>query len=159
MFEDFDSYATGSIVPDCWERIVPATSAGSQTISSTSPASGTRNIYHYTGSTSNSVIVALPEFSNINAGTHWLRFKARVGSGTGALSVGFVTDVADYDSFTLIEDVNITNNSYASNSEYTVVVPNTVPAGARLAIKSAANGASHYWDDVYWEQAPSCLPP
>ncbi|HLV13536.1 MAG TPA: GEVED domain-containing protein, partial [Xanthomarina sp.] len=159
MFEDFDSYATGSIVPDCWERIVPATSAGSQTISSTSPASGTRNIYQYTSSTSNSVIVALPEFSNVNAGTHWLKLKARVASGSGALSVGYVTDVSDYNSFTLIEDVTITNTSYASNSEYTVVIPNTVPAGARLGIKSAANGTSHYWDDVTWEQAPSCLEP
>src|SRR5690554_6596720 len=159
MFEDFDSYATGSIVPDCWERIVPATSAGSQTISSTSPDSGTRNIYQYTSSTSNSVIVALPEFSNVNAGTHWLKLKARVASGSGALSVGYVTDVSDYNSFTLIEDVTITNTSYASNSEYTVVIPNTVPAGARLGIKSAANGTSHYWDDVTWEQAPSCLEP
>src|SRR5690554_4928844 len=159
MFEDFDSYATGSIVPDCWERIVPATSAGSQSISSTSPASGNRNIYQYTSSTSNSVIVALPEFSNVNAGTHWLKLKARVTSGSGALSVGYVTDVTDYDSFTLIEDVAITNTSYASNSEYTVVIPNTVPAGARLGIKSAANGTSHYWDDVTWEQVPSCFEP
>src|SRR5690554_887427 len=159
MFEDFDSYATGSIVPDCWERIVPATSAGSQSISSTSPASGNRNIYQYTSSTSNSVIVALPEFSNVNAGTHWLKLKARVTSGSGALSVGYVTDVTDYDSFTLIEDVAITNTSYASNSEYTVVIPNTVPAGARLGIKSAANGTSHYWDDVSWEQVPSCFEP
>src|SRR5690554_1813577 len=159
MFEDFDSYDTGSIVPDCWERIVPATSVGSQTISSTSPASGTRNIYQYTSSSQNSVIVALPEFSNVNAGTHWLKLKARVSTGSGALSVGYVTDVSDYNSFTLIEDVTITNTSYASNSEYTVVIPNTVPAGARLGIKSAANGTSHYWDDVTWEQAPSCLEP
>ncbi len=159
MFENFDSYATGSIVPDCWERIVPATSAGSQTISSTSPASGNRNIYQNTSATSNSVIVALPEFSNVNAGTHWLKLKARVASGSGALSVGYVTDVTDYDSFTLIEDVAITNTSYASNSEYTVVIPNTVPAGARLGIKSAANGTSHYWDDVSWEQVPSCFEP
>ncbi|SDX36165.1 GEVED domain-containing protein [Aequorivita viscosa] len=159
MFENFDSYATGNIVPDCWERMVPATSAGSQSISSTSPASGNRNIYQYTSSTSNSVIVALPLFSNVNAGTHWLKLKARVGSGTGTLSVGYVTDVSDYNSFTLIEDVTITNTSYASNSEYTVVIPNTVPAGARLGIKSAANGTSHYWDDVSWEQVPSCFEP
>jgi hypothetical protein len=159
IFEDFDSYGTGSIVPDCWERMVPDSSPGSQTITSTSPASGTRNIYHYTSSTSNSVIVALPEFSNIDAGTHWLKLRARVGSGTGTLSVGYVTDVSDYNSFTLIEDVSITNTSYATDSEYTVVVPNTVPAGARLGIKSAANGTSHYWDDVTWEEVPSCYAP
>jgi len=159
MFEDFDSYATGSIVPDCWERIVPSTSAGSQTITSTSPASGTRNIYQYTGTTSNSIIVTLPVFSNINAETHWLKLKARVGSGSGTLSIGYVTNVNDYNSFTLIEDVAITNTSYATDSEYTVVIPNTVPAGARIGIKSAANGTSHYWDDVTWEEVPACLPP
>ncbi len=159
MVENFDSYDTGSIVPDCWERIVPAASAGSQTISSTSPASGTRNIYQYASATSNSIIVALPEFSNIDAGTHRLKLSARVGSGSGALLVGYVTDVTDYDSFTLIQEVSITNTSYATNSEYSVVVPNTVPAGARLGIKSAANGTSHYWDDVYWEVVPSCMAP
>ncbi len=159
MFENFDSYGTGSIVPDCWERLVPATSAGSQTISSTSPASGTRNIYQYTGTTSNSVIVVLPEFSNIDAGTHWLKLKARVGSGTGVLSVGYVTDPTDYASFTLIQNLDITNTSYATDSDYTVLVPNTVPAGARLGIKSAANGTSHYWDDVSWELVPSCIAP
>src|SRR5690554_4571194 len=160
MFEDFDSYATGSIVPDCWERIVPATSAGSQTISSTTPASGTRNIYQYASSTQNSVIVALPLFSNVNAGTHWLRLKARVGSGApGTLSIGYVTDVSDHSSFVLIEDVSITNTSYTSDgSEYTVGIPTSVPANARLAIKNANDGKSYYWDDVYWEVAPSCLP-
>jgi len=160
MFEDFDSYATGSIVPDCWERVAPTTSVGSQTISSTSPASGTRNIYQYASSTSNPVIVALPEFSNINAGTHWLKLKARVGSGApGTLSVGYMMDVSDYNDFTLIEDLSITNTSYATDSEYSVVIPATVPSGARLAIKNAADAKSYYWDDVYWEMVPSCLPP
>ncbi len=41
MFENFDSYTTGNIVPDCWERII--TTNGTQTISTTTPASGTRN--------------------------------------------------------------------------------------------------------------------
>src|SRR5690554_1804087 len=160
MFEDFDSYDTGSIVPDCWERIVPATSAGSQTITSTSPASGSRNIYQYASSSQNPVIVALPDFSNVNAGTHWLKLKARVSSGApGTLSIGYVTDVSDHSSFVLIEDVSITNTSYTSDgSEYTVGIPTSVPANARLAIKNANDGKSYYWDDVYWEVAPSCLP-
>src|SRR5690606_31359898 len=33
------------------------------------------------------------------------------------------------------------------------------PAGARLAIKNPADGKSYYWDDVYWEEAPSCIAP
>src|SRR5690554_5491875 len=160
MFENFDSYTTGSIVPDCWERMVPASSAGSQTISSTTPASGTRNMYQYTSSTSNPVVVVLPEFSNINAGTHWLRLQARVSSGApGTLTVGYVTDATDYDSFVSIQDVSITNTAYGTNSEYTVVVPTSVPANARLAIHGAKDGKSYYWDDVFWELTPTCLPP
>src|SRR5699024_1004459 len=161
MFEDFDSYNTGSIVPDCWERMVPATSVGSQSISSTSPASGDRNIYQHTGSTSNPVIVVLPEFDNVNAETHWLRFKARVSSGApGTLSVGYVTDISDYDNFSLIEDLSITNTSYtADDAEYIVQIPSSLPTNARLAIKNAADAKSYYWDDVSWEEIPSCLWP
>src|SRR5690554_4844017 len=158
--EDFDSYATGNIVPECWTRLVTATSVGSQSISSTTPASGTRNIYQYATTSQNPVIVVLPSFSNVNDGTHWLKFKARVSSGApGALHVGYVTDATDYDSFVLIETLAITNTSYTTDAEYTVIVPTSVPAGAKLAIKNAADAKSYYWDDVIWEEAPACLAP
>src|SRR5699024_5455289 len=99
-----------------------------------------------------------PKFSNIDAGTHWLRLQARVSSGApGSLSVGYVTDASDYSSFTSIEDLSITNTSYGDDSEYTIVVPTSVPDNARLAIKNDNDGKSYYWDDVYWEEAPSCL--
>jgi hypothetical protein len=160
MFEDFDSYATGSIVPNCWARIVPAASAGSQTISSTGPASGTRNMYQYASSTATPVIVVLPEFSNINAGTHWLRFKARVSSAGGALEIGYVTDPADAATFTVISTLLMDNTTYTSaDAEKTVIVPSTVPANARLAIRNSSDAKSYYWDDVYWEAVPTCLPP
>ncbi len=159
--ENFDSYATGDLVPQCWFRLVPPTSAGNQTITTTTPASGTRNIYQNAATTANPVIVVLPSTSNVNAGTHWLRFKARVSSGApGILHVGYVTDVNDYNSFNLIQSLTINNTSYtAADSEYTVAVPNTVPSGARIAIKNDADGKSYYWDDVFWEQAPACIDP
>lgn len=159
--ENFDSYATGDLVPQCWFRLVPPTSAGNQTITTTTPASGTRNIYQNAATTANPVIVVLPSTSNVNAGTHWLRFKARVSSGApGILHVGYVTDVNDYNSFNLIQSLTINNTSYtAADSEYTVAVPNTVPSGARIAIKNDADGKSYYWDDVFWEQAPACIEP
>ncbi|WP_332453439.1 fibronectin type III domain-containing protein [Chryseobacterium aquaticum] len=160
MFENFDSYATGNIVPDCWARIVGASNTA-QSISSTTPASGARNILQTTSTAANATIVVLPEFSNVNAGTHWLRFKARVASATGSLDVGYVTNIADASTFVNIQTVNILNTSYtAQDSEYTVIVPNTVPSNARLAIRN--NGAStvgHFYDDVYWEAKPSCISP
>lgn len=149
MFENFDSYATGSIVPDCWVRLA---GTGSQTITSTSPASGTRNIYQNTPSSSTPTYAVLPTFSNVNAGTNQLRFKARVSSGApGTMMVGYVTNTADASTFVTLQTLTITNTSYASNAEYIVPVPNTVPAGARLAIRSNNDGKSYYWDDIYWE--------
>ncbi|WP_144281444.1 fibronectin type III domain-containing protein [Chryseobacterium echinoideorum] len=157
MFENFDSYATGSIVPVCWDRII--TTNGSQTISSATPASGTRNIYQYSTTSQNPTAVVLPEFSNVSAGTHWLRFKARISSATGTLNVGYVTDPTNASTFTLIQALTIANTAYDSTSEYTVIIPSTVPANARLAIMNTPDGKSYYWDDVYWEAVPSCLPP
>lgn len=155
MAENFDSYTTGSIVPDCWVRNA---GTGSMTISATSPASGTRNIYQYVVSTGTASTVVLPQFSNINAGTHWLRLKAKVSPATGALKVGYVTNPTDPSTFVLLQTLNLTNTTY-TNSEYTVIVPNTVPATARLAVQNTADGKSYYWDDVYWEQIPSCFVP
>lgn len=155
MFENFDSYGTGNIVPDCWVRNA---GTGSTTITTTSPASGTRNIYQYAATGATPSTIVLPEFSNIAAGTNWLRLKARVSSATGTLKVGYVTNPTDASTFTLIQNLSLSNTSY-TNSEYTVVVPSTVPANARLAIQNAVDGRSYYWDDVYWEAIPTCIKP
>ncbi len=160
MFENFDSYATGNIVPDCWARIVGGSNTA-QTISSATPASGTRNLYQVTSSAANATVVVLPEFSNINAGTHWLRFKARTTVAPGSLDVGYVTNIADASTFVNIQTLNILNTSYtAQDAEYSVIVPSSVPANARLAIRnSGTSTAGHYYDDVYWEAKPSCIAP
>ncbi|SHL92667.1 Por secretion system C-terminal sorting domain-containing protein [Chryseobacterium polytrichastri] len=152
MFENFDSYGTGNIVPDCWVRLA---GTGSQTIASATPASGTRNLYQYTSAASTPTTVILPVFSNISAGTHKLRLKARVTTTAGGtLNVGYVTNIADTNSFVLLQALSITNTTYTdANSEYTVIVPSSVPANARLAIKSSNDAKTYYWDDVYWEAA------
>ena len=160
MFENFDSYATGSIVPTCWVRLEPATTPiGSQTISSSTPYSGNRNIYMYASATQTPMMVILPEFSNINAGTHRLRFRARTGSPTAVLNIGYVTDITDQMSYVHLETRDITNTAYDNTSEYTVIIPSTVPANARIALQNSADAKSYYIDDVYWEQIPTCFPP
>ena len=159
MFENFDSYSTGNKVPDCWERIMGSSNTA-QTISSTSPASGTRNLYQIASSTANSSIVVLPVFSNVNAGTNWLRFKARVASGNGSLDLGYVTDVADANSFQSLKTITFSNTAYDASSEQFLNVPTTVPANARLAIRNAGvSTVGHFWDDVYWEPIPTCYKP
>ncbi|NMR35958.1 T9SS type A sorting domain-containing protein [Chryseobacterium aquaticum] len=157
MSENFDSYNTGTTLPDCWVRNFVN---GTMTISSTTPASGTRNVYQTNTSTQTPSTVVLPEFSNINAGTHWLKLKARVTTATGTLNVGYVTNPTDASTFVLIQALSITNTNYTStNPEYTVIVPSSVPANARLAVRNTADGKGYYWDDVVWEAVPSCFPP
>lgn len=159
MFENFDTTAIGSVVPNCWDRIVSG--AGTQTVSTTSPNSSPNNLYLFSSIAANQTIVVLPVFSNINAGTHWLRLKARVSTGPRTIEFGYVTNVTDANSFVLLETKNMANTTYtAIDSEYTIVVPNTVPANARLAIKnSGSTSTALYLDDVYWEVAPTCFPP
>lgn len=155
MSENFDSYATGNNLPDCWSRLMG--SNGSLSISATSPASGTRNIYQYSGTTQSTSIAVFPEISNLTAGTHWLRLKARVSSTPGTLNIGYVTDPADAATFTLIQTLSLTNSNYGP--DYFVSIPTTLPANARLAIKNNADAKSYYWDDVRWEAVPTCTPP
>ncbi|KQT16948.1 hypothetical protein ASG31_11315 [Chryseobacterium sp. Leaf404] len=157
LSENFDSYAASAIVPDCWVRNFVN---GTMSISSTTPASGTRNIYQTTSTVQIPSTVVLPEFSNVNAGTHWLKLKARVSAATGTLNVGYVTNPTDASTFVLLKALSISNTNYTStNPEYTVIVPSTVPANARLAVRNTADGKGYYWDDVVWEPLPACFPP
>lgn len=157
LSENFDSYAASTTLPDCWVRNFVN---GTMSISSSTPASGTRNIYQTNTSAQTPSTVVLPEFSNINAGTHWLRLKARVSAATGTLNVGYVTNPTDPSTFVLLQALSIANTNYTStNPEYTVIVPSSVPANARLAVRNTADGKGYYWDDVIWEPVPSCLPP
>lgn len=156
LSENFDSYATGSIVPSCWARIVTGSSA-SQTITSTTPASGTRNIYQYNSTAGQVSIVVLPELSTINSG-YQLRFKVRATSAA-LLDIGYLTNPTDASTFVNIQTLNISNTSYGADSK--IVFPTTVPASARVAVRMPVqtSAPSVYWDDVVWEIAPSCVEP
>lgn len=156
LSENFDSYAAAAVLPDCWGRLV---TTGTLSINNTTPASGTRNVYQTSSTAQVPTTAVLPEFSNVNAGTHWLRLKARVNTATGTLNVGYVTNPTDASTFVLIQALSIANTNYVTNSEYGVIVPSTVPANARLAIRNTADGKGYYWDDVNWEVIPACLPP
>lgn len=157
MFQDFELAPTGPNNADCWDRIVLGT--GYQQISSGSGVNGSKAMYQSANSAANTTIAVLPKFSNVNAGTHWLRFKAKVSSTAGILDIGYVTNDTDASSFVNIQSINISNIVY-DGFEYSVVVPNTVPANARLAIRHGGVPAVNiYWDNVYWEPKPTCSAP
>jgi len=161
MMENVDSYATGAIVPDCFVRLVSG--SGTASISSTTPvASGNRHLYQVSSSTANSTVIVLPEFSNVNAGTNWLKFKSRSSNTTGAaIQVGYVTNIADASTFVSLYSFDVTNTTYTDLSSLrSFIIPNTVPATARLAVKNTGTKTGgFYWDDITWETAPACVEP
>lgn len=157
MFENFENVATGTNNADCWDRIILGT--GYQVISSGNGVNSSKAMYQSASNTNNAVIAVLPAFSNVNAGTNWIRLKARTSSGTGTLDVGYVTNDTDASTFVNIQSLTFSNTVY-DGYEYTVVIPSTVPANARLAIRNAGVTTTNiYWDEVYWEPKPTCLAP
>ncbi|KMQ67567.1 hypothetical protein ACM39_11895 [Chryseobacterium sp. FH2] len=153
--ENFDTYtAPESIVPTCWDRI--ALNGASQIISSTSPASGTGQIYQFGYGSGKTSIVIFPKLSNVNAGTHHFKFKAKANSGGGFLEFGYITDISDASTFVVLKQVIITNSTYDSTAEKTITVPTTIPADVRLGIRNnGATFAGYYWDDAVWEPIPN----
>jgi len=165
LFENFDSYETGNIVPNCWTRIVGNDSNNLAIVFGTvgnPAASGSKMLYQYAqlNSPASGTIAVLPEFSNVNAGTNWLKFKSK-STGAGSLDVGYVTDVANASTFVNIKTISIKNTVFtAPDATYSVAIPSTVPANARLAIRNYGTATgSHYIDDVSWETLPACVAP
>jgi len=159
LYENFDtlSCCAMGVVPTCWTSILLG--GASQIISSTQPASGTSQIYQNGYGAGKISIVILPQFSNVNAGTHRFRFKAKANGGPGTLEFGYITNIDDATTFVVIQSMSISNSSYTSTeAERTFTVPATVPADARLAIRNpGTTWAGMYWDDVYWEPIPATV--
>jgi hypothetical protein len=155
--ENFDTYATGSIVPNCWARLIVG--AGTQSILTTTPASPPNNMYQFSSSAANQSFVILPETVNLSGGTHRIRFKLRIGAaGTGRLEVGYLTSITDANTFTAFEILNPTNTAYGA--ETYVNIPAGTPANARIAIANrGATTVAHYWDDFIFEPIPACPNP
>ncbi len=151
--ENFDSYATGSIVPNCWDRLIVGTA--SQTITSTTPASGTRNIYQYSSTPANQSYVILPEMTNISSGTHRLKWKMRSSPANGVLVVGYITNIQDASTFVAINNYTIANTTYGAQT--ILNLPAGLPSNARIAVANlGATTSSIYWDDMIYEPIPAC---
>jgi hypothetical protein len=160
LSENFDTVTVGNFLPDCWVRFVNG--SGSQSISTSTPLNGVRHLYLYSSGAANSSLAVLPNFNNVTTGTHRLRLKTRVSSGTGTLQVGYVTNIssaaASTASFVSLQLLTISNTTYVDlNAEYIVNFAGSIPAGARVAIFNPGTSVvGHYIDDVVWEEMPNC---
>lgn len=156
LSENFDSVAIGTTFPDRWTRVVIGTP--SLSISSTTPASAPNNVL-INGSATNKSMIVLPEFSNINAGTHWLKLKVRSITAGGTLKFGYLNCDPRIENFTVLQTITVPNTTY-TNSEQAFQVPTSVPSTARLAILNDGTSTNNFYiDDVIWQEIPLCSVP
>ncbi|MBW7952267.1 MAG: fibronectin type III domain-containing protein, partial [Chitinophagaceae bacterium] len=94
--ENFDAVTTPNL-PSCWAKVG---SGGSLSTQASNPLSSPNCLYIYSSSSSSIAMVRMPEVSNADAGTHWLRFRARANATIGGvIQVGYLTDPADPNTF------------------------------------------------------------
>ena len=153
--ENFEYYAGVGQLPNCWGRIAAST-GDFQSITSEFYNSN-KELRQKAANPSESTVVFLPQLSNVNAGTHWLRLKTRSEAGNAKMDVGYVTDVNDLSTFVNVKSLTFSNLHYNSASEYMVKFPTNTPNNARIAIRNeGVLPCVFFYDDVFWEPIPSC---
>ena len=159
--------STTDNMPACWNYLV-------------TNATGSYNRPHiYKGSsyspTANDTCIIMPSNTTIGASyavmlpltdlnRKQIRFATAMGDAAGVFSLGYMTDIEDAATFTLIETVptNLHNDATNRYAEHTLELVN-IPDGARLAFKWEFNGSSTAkyacFDDVAIIEAPNCMKP
>lgn len=163
FIEVFEPYATGTTtpMPDCWGRL--GNGSTYITTGSVAPMSPTKRLYMSASGTTPTVACAvLPPVSNLQANSHWLKFKAYATTADKVISVGYLTDSSDLSSYVELQEISLPSTTAATAQEF-IISPNGVPAGVKnLAIRnsgSAAGTTVAYIDDVVWEPIPACPDP
>ncbi|MBQ6069578.1 MAG: choice-of-anchor J domain-containing protein, partial [Bacteroidales bacterium] len=165
-FEDLAT-STSSMTPEipCWNHINNGTSyPGYPTVNSTTPHSGTRNLYWYASTTSGTYgdyeLVVMPAIDTdiypIN--TLQLTFWARPSSTSYSpvFHVGVMTDPTDVNTFQQVATVNVQN--VTTWQEFTTGFATFTGYGNHIAVR--VNRPSSAWyaytDDFTIEEMPSC---
>ncbi|MGV3460359.1 MAG: choice-of-anchor J domain-containing protein [Flavobacterium sp.] len=154
--ENFNATTTFQL-PDCWSSLVQGEEVSEYAyvqISSTGGVGGSRgvNMYNSGSAPGSDILLVSPNLSNLSAGTHRLKFFARV-SGGGSVEVGTLNSPSEGGIFTTYETVEITGN-YA---EYAVNFTGYTGPDTYIAIKhTSANYTDVFIDDIKWELAPLC---
>ena len=149
--DNFDALST-SVAPLCYGKL-GAGSAETSTTQSHSPSNSLR----FFGADGNNVLV-LPEFSesiNLLQLSIWTRPESFTNASCGSFSIGYVTSADSASTF-----VPMATYLYSSFSamEEKVIAYDTVPTGARMALRHDATSTSWYWfvDDITVDYIPAC---
>lgn len=158
--ENFDTYATGSAnpLPDCWTRAGNALTY--ITTGGALPGTPPNRLYMTASGTTGTVSLALmPSVSNLQAGTHRLKFKAYASTTNRFIEVGYLTDSSDFTTFEILSTFNLPGTTAATAANFSYL-PTNIPAGiTRLAFRNVGivgGSTVAYIDDVIWEVAPNC---
>ena len=153
--QTFDTSATGvGILPNCWSRL--GTSANIyNTIGSVAPMSPANRLYMSISATTTAFAV-LPSVSNLQAGTHRLKFKAYASAASKKVRVGYFASPSDIATYVILQEIDLPSTA-ATAAEF-VVIPTAIPAGVQNLVLSLPEGSltNVYLDDFKWEAIPSC---
>lgn len=159
--QNFDTSPTGTTVPmpACWMRAGNGTT--NVTTGGIAPGTAPNRLYMFANGTLATPTVAIammPPVSNLQAGTHRLKFKAYSTVANQSLEVGYFTNAADLSSFVAVQNIVLPGTLAASALQFSVI-PNNIPAGINtLAFRNTGLPVSYavYIDDVVWEVKPAC---
>ena len=161
FLENFDSYTTTgvNVLPTCWRR-TGSSMLSYVTTGGVAPGSPANRFFmSANGATQTEAFAVLPPVSNLQAGTHRLKFKAYSTVVDTYFDVGYLVDFNDVSTFNLIESILLPGTAANTAQEFSVA-PTSIPAGiTSLVFRNGGVGAgvaSVYIDDVVWEVAPTC---
>ncbi len=160
--ENFNSITTPSL-PLCWSKITPAAYTYATVTTVTTPVSSAPNAVqlYSSGATAatDNVLLISPVLSNLSAGTHQLRFKARGASTNTSIIVGTMSNNADGATFTPFQTVTGLNTG--AYNEYVVNFSSYSGTDTYIAFRHPLTTTYSYVyiDDVVWESIPSCPSP
>lgn len=144
--QNFDAANT---FPDCWAKVG---TGGTVLIQTSANANTAPNALFLLSSTQASQgVVSLPPLSNVWAGTHQLKFKAR-GAFTngGVIELGYLGMAGNAATFVAIESFTV--NSVTAYEEFTTDLP-TTPLTGYLAFRHGYLVPNAVLiDDVVWEE-------
>ena len=150
---------TGSYqLPLCWTRM--GSSPSYPNVSTSNYHGGTHSLYFYvySGTSYRNEIAALPAI-DAELNTIRVSFYGKVSSSTADndINIGYVTDLGNVETFTLVETVTLTTNY----DKYTVSFRNVSDNNGYIAIQSKYTSSTKYTyiDDITVEAIPSCLEP
>ena len=164
-FEDYAIGTTTSKAPACWAFL--GVNEGSYPYAyvnnnSTWKKSGSKSLYIVSSGSKDGYVI-FPEFeAKLNTLQVTFSHKEESASKSAILTLGYMTNIADAETFVAIGEAFSRSTSWQEEKEISLAsIPEEVAASARLAFK-LGKATDYYFsgiDDISIEELPSCIKP